>query len=315
MEQPEIENPTLGAWRGGTSEKHGDFVSKYGGFGRWSDCPRCLERPETCEKHGLFTSKHVMFGEWDHWSGCQKCAEEEKRAREEREKQEQRDSYIASMVRAARIPDRFFLKTLADYEATTAGERDALSVAKNYGEEFADHLAAARCLVFCGSPGTGKTHLACAIAKSVAQSGRSTRYFTVQELIRSIRATWQPGRLDSEETVLRRLREVDLLVLDEVGVQFGTEAERTQLTEVMDMRYRAMKPTLVVSNCTRSELKKYLGERIADRLRENDGKVVIFDWPSRRGTHGSGPLPCNLKEKQSGLDAHERTMRDLMEPD
>jgi DNA replication protein DnaC len=186
-------------------------------------------------------------------------------------------------------------------------------VAKNYVEEFADHLAAGRCLVFCGSPGTGKTHLACAIAKSVAQSGRSTRYFTVQELIRSIRATWQPGSRESEDTVLRRLQKLDFLVLDEVGVQFGTEAERTQLTEVMDMRYRAMKPTLVVSNCTRSELKKYLGERIADRLQENDGKVVIFDWPSRRGTHGSGPLPCNLKEKQSGLSLAERVRREHAE--
>jgi DNA replication protein DnaC len=222
---------------------------------------------------------------------------------------------IASLVRAACIPDRFFLKTLAHYKATTDGERVALSVAKNYVEEFADHLAAARCLVFCGSPGTGKTHLACAIAKSLAQSGRSTRYFTVQELIRSIRDTWQPGSRESETTVLRSLRGLNLLVLDEVGVQSGTDAEIRQLTEVMDMRYRAMKPTLVVSNCTRSELKKYLGERIADRLRENGGKVVIFDWPSRRGTHGSGPLPCNLKEKQSGLDAHERTMRDLMEAD
>jgi DNA replication protein DnaC len=264
----------------------------------------------------MFVSKHLWPKEpYAHWSRCQKCEEERRRKDQETEKQRMHEEHIASLVRAACIPDRFFPKTLDDYKATTAGERDALSVAKNYGEEFADHLAAARCLVFCGSPGTGKTHLACAIAKSVAQSGRSTRYFTVQELIRSIRATWQPGRLDSEETVLRRLRELDLLVLDEVGVQFGTEAERTQLTEVMDMRYRAMKPTLVVSNCTRSELKKYLGERIADRLRENDGKVVIFDWPSRRGTHGSGPLPRNLKEIQSGLDVYERTMRDLMEPD
>ena len=314
MEQPEMENPTLGTWRRGTCEQHGDFVSKYRGLGDWTDCPRCLERDATCEKHGTFVSKHLWPKEMNaHWSRCQKCEEERRLKDQETDKRRMHEELIASLVRAACIPGRFYLKTLADYKATIAGERDALSVAKNYGEEFADHLAAGRCLVFCGSPGTGKTHLACAIAKSVAQSGRSTRYFTVQELIRSIRATWQPGSRESEDTVLRRLQKLDFLVLDEVGVQFGTEAERTQLTEVMDMRYRAMKPTLVVSNCTRSELKKYLGERIADRLQENDGKVVIFDWPSRRGTHGSGPLPCNLKEKQSGLSLAERVRREHAE--
>jgi DNA replication protein DnaC len=223
------------------------------------------------------------------------------------------EEHIASLVRAARIPDRFFLKTLADYKATTAGEQVALSVAKNYGEEFADHLAVGRCLVFCGSPGTGKTHLACAIAKSVAQSGRSARYFTVQELIRSIRAAWQPDRLYSVEQVLQKLQEMDLLVLDEVGVQFGTEAECTQLTEVMDLRYRAMKPTLVVSNCAVGELKNYIGERIADRLRENEGKVVIFDWPSGRGTYGSDPLPSSQKEKQSGMSTIERVRKEHAE--
>jgi IstB-like ATP binding protein len=165
---------------------------------------------------------------------------------------------------------------------TTDGERRALLAAKDYVESFADHLAAGRSLVFCGSPGTGKTHLACAIIKSLAESGRRTRYFTVRELIRSIRATWQEDAPESEETVLRRLRELDLLVLDEVGVQFCKDAELTQLTEVMDLRYRDMKPTLVVSNCTGDELKKYLGDRIVDRLRENGGKVAIFDWPSRR---------------------------------
>src|SRR6266853_1470691 len=102
MEQPEIENPTLGAWRGGT-----------------------------CEKHGMFVSKHLWPKEpYAHWSRCQKCEEERRRKDQETEKQRMHEEHIASLVRAARIPDRFFLKTLADYEATTAGERDALSVAK-----------------------------------------------------------------------------------------------------------------------------------------------------------------------------------------
>ena len=319
MELTEIKNPTFGACRGGMCEKHGAFVSKCGGFGEWTDCPRCLERDVTCEKHGTFVSEHLFPSEtYACWTRCQKCAEEERLKSQETQKRQMREQHIASLVRAASIPDRFYPKTLADYKTTTDGERVALSVAKNYVEEFADHLAAARCLVFCGCLGTGKTHLACAIAKSLAQSGRPTRYFTVQELIRSLRATWGRPTSEASETesrLLQRLGALELLVLDEVGVQFGTEAERTQLTEVMDLRYRDMKPTLVVSNCERDELKKYLGDRIVDRLRENGGKFVIFDWPSRRGTHGSGPVPCNLEEAQSGLSLVERTTANLAQDD
>lgn len=255
MGQPEM-GPTLGAGRRGTCEKLGDFGSKCKGFGNWTDCPRCLERNTKCEKHGIFVSKHRWPNELNaHWSSCQMCEEESRRKDQETQKQRMHAEHIVSLVRAARIPARFFLKTLADYKAIISGAHDALSVAQNYSEEFADHLAAGRCLVFCGSPGTGKTHLACAIAKNITQSGRSARYFTVQELIRSIRAAWRPDSLDSVERVLQRLQEFDLLVLDEVGVQFGTEAESTQLTEVMDLRYRAMKPTLVVSNCSVGELR------------------------------------------------------------
>lgn len=121
-----------------------------------------------------------------------------------------------------------------------------------------------------------------AIAHGLARRGRSTRYLTVAELIRLIRDTWQRNSFSTTAEVLRRLRELDLLVLDEVGVQFGTEAELTQLTEVMDVRYRDTKPTLVISNCAIGDLKRYLGDRIVDRLMENGGKIVIFNWPSRR---------------------------------
>lgn len=122
----------------------------------------------------------------------------------------------------------------------------------------------------------GKTLLGCAIAESLRRNGRSIRYVTVAELIRAIRAPW--NKRDSRETVdeiLQHFMEVDLLVLDEVGLQSGTDNELTQLTEVLDLRYREMKPTLVISNCTREELNMFLGERSVDRLRENGGTSSI----------------------------------------
>jgi DNA replication protein DnaC len=271
--------------RDATCEEHGPFIAKqvHGMCTEWTECPKCLERTDTCDKHGKFVTKHEgLGGFFEHWTRCPTCAAERDREFKESEKRRIRAELIDQQVKAAGIPVRFYSKTLSDYKATVEGERRALSVANDYIEEFAAHLAVGRCLVFCGLPGTGKTHLACAIAHGLARRGRSTRYLTVAELIRSIRDTWQRNSFNTTAVVLRRLRELDLLVLDEVGVQFGTEAEITQLTEVMDMRYRDTKPTLVISNCAIGDLKQYLGDRIVDRLMENGGKVVIFNWPSRR---------------------------------
>jgi DNA replication protein DnaC len=74
---------------------------------------------------------------------------------------------------------------------------------------------------------------------------------------------------------------VDLLVLDEVGVQYGSKAELVMLTELIDERYSAKRPTIVVSNLGSAELIDMVGERAADRLAEH-GVDLLFDWPSFR---------------------------------
>lgn len=74
-----------------------------------------------------------------------------------------------------------------------------------------------------------------------------------------------------------------MLILDEVGVQFGSEAEKLILFDVLNERYERCKATILLSNLTATEVKDYLGERVMDRMREDGGKVVVFDWESYRG--------------------------------
>ena len=82
--------------------------------------------------------------------------------------------------------------------------------------------------------------------------------------------------------MLQDLRKLDLLIIDEVGLSFGSDAEVLQLSELLNMRYEDVRPTLIVSNCKSSDLSRYLGDRGVDRLRENGGKVVTFEWESHR---------------------------------
>jgi DNA replication protein DnaC len=111
-------------------------------------------------------------------------------------------------------------------------------------------------------------------------------------LIRKLRSCWDRAAPRKEADVLSDLCKLDVLVLDEVGVQFGRDSEIVQLTEVLDLRYRDIKPTLLISNVPYRDLGQFVGERIVDRIRENGGKVLIFDWESRRGQAPAQPVTC-----------------------
>ena len=74
----------------------------------------------------------------------------------------------------------------------------------------------------------------------------------------------------------------DLLIIDEVGVQRGSDFEKETFFDVINERYENMRPTIILSNLTIEEIKVFLGERVFDRLRENGGKAFLLDWPSYR---------------------------------
>lgn len=73
-----------------------------------------------------------------------------------------------------------------------------------------------------------------------------------------------------------------LLVIDEVGVAFGTESERTIFYQIINGRYERVLPTVLVSNLAEKDLPASIGERAMDRLREGGGVTLVFDWESYR---------------------------------
>ncbi|MEG6719092.1 ATP-binding protein, partial [Pseudomonas aeruginosa] len=95
-------------------------------------------------------------------------------------------------------------------------------------------------------------------------------------------AKWSMNRAAkyTELDALEELAGFDLLEIDELGAQSGTEFDLGLLHEVIDRRYREMRPTVVVSIMSAQEVAKYLGDRAVDRLREIGGKAVGFTWGS-----------------------------------
>ena len=244
-----------------------------------------------CIKHNVAYTSTNYIG--DHWTECPKCMIEirdaEAKKQIERDKQaeleRQQRRWIAKIGKAA-IPERFKDRTLDSYIAKTSGQQTALAFCKEYANNFDEVLKTGRSAIFCGRVGTGKTHLAIGIALSIMQQQRSPVFVTVQRLIRRVKDSWHTKE-ETESEVIEAFASPDLLILDEIGVQFGSEFEKQILFDVLNERYEKLKPSILLSNIPKKQLGEYLGERVADRLRENGGKMIPFDWDSHRRNDGS----------------------------
>ena len=240
----------------------------------------------TCSIHNVAYTSTNFIGE--HWTECPKCMllRKEKEALEQikadklREQEREQRRWIAK-VGSASIPERFRDRRLDSYVAKTSGQQKALAFAKEYAESFDQVIKTGRSAIFVGKVGTGKTHLAVGIALSIMQQQRSPVFVTVQRLIRRVKDSWRTKE-ETESDVINAFASPDLLVLDEVGVQFGSEFEKQLLFDVLNERYEKLKPSILLSNIPREQLSDYLGERVMDRLRENGGALIGFNGDSYR---------------------------------
>lgn len=131
--------------------------------------------------------------------------------------------------------------------------------------------------VFYGPRGTGKTRMAAEL--SIIAGG--SRYRTAMRFFLDVRATFQRDSELSEKDVLDDLAETPLLVLDEIQERGETSFEDRLLKHLIDARYAAMRPTILIANLTKKELASTLGPSIVSRAQEN-GKSIEFNWDSYR---------------------------------
>lgn len=248
-----------------------------------------LERKEVsfhCPEHGEMM---VTISKLSIWSvpSCPQCRlqEEQRQAElEERKQQAVRQERIASRLRNSGIPLRFQGKDFSSYTPPTVAAAKNFALCCDYAENFPSFAARGTSLILCGVAGTGKTHLACAIAHHIiTQHGKSALYHQVSSVLRQVKETYNKTSKRTEQEVINLFAAPDLLILDEIGVQFGTDAERNILFEIVNSRYEQMKPSILISNLNITGLVDYAGERTIDRMRENGGLMRVFDWDSYRG--------------------------------
>ncbi len=175
---------------------------------------------------------------------------------------------LERLISEAKIPKRYEHCDLDSYLPNHESQKKA----KIYVQRFLDkypHIDTG--LLFLGTCGVGKTHLAVALLKQVIiATGADGLFYDFRDLLREIQASWNSVSQSSELDVLRPVLEAEVLVLDELGANKPTEWVRDTIAHIINCRYNDKRLTIFTSNFLDTPNKQgeeNLTDRIGARLR------------------------------------------------
>jgi len=195
------------------------------------------------------------------------------------ELQEREANRINRMVKTAGFR---VMKTLDEFIWNTAIELPS-GLTQEYMEDLR-FLPPKENLIFMGAVGTGKTHLATALALKACQEGRRVRFFTAAELANILLEKNAKGTLN---TFLGSLKKTELIVIDEIGfVPLHKDAAELLFQVISDCYER--KSLIITSNLEFSQWNTVFGDNrltaaLVDRLIHHS-HIVIFSGESYRLT-------------------------------
>lgn len=220
--------------------------------------PSTTDSPRVCEFCGKpleFKEMPKLFGmeskdkdgndkPFGFYRDC-KCAEavkyrqEREKAEEARRKEEERRDFYKRLERAG-VKKR--------YEKAT----------HELEPENTQKVLEGKSLYICGEFGTGKTHLASAIARKLVWKRKRVRLLTGIDITMMLQATY--GSSESEADVLKRLAKVPVLIIDDLGKEPPSDWVLSRLFAVINARYDEMLPTVITTNYEKSALVERMGK-------------------------------------------------------
>lgn len=212
-----------------------------------------------------------------------KCGAEKAKAEEAAEKEKRRVQRIREL-RTHGILDTEIRK----YSFNNAEITENLKKCKKYVENFVEMLKNNNGLLFWGRPGAGKTFAAGCIANALIDK-------SVPVLVTSFPRILNGGY--DKTDVLKSMREYDLVIIDDLGVERESSYAKETVYMVIDERYKANKPMIITTNLSYSDIQRPKNielSRIYDRIL-GVCVPVCFSGESRRVKQGEGKMQAARK--------------------
>ena len=227
--------------------------------------------------------KSVEF--WKRWDAKQEKRQKAQALVEEQEKRRQR---IADILGRSGIKKRYLSRTIDSFSVTAENKR-SFEVATDYIKNFREYFTQGKGLYLEGPCGTGKTHLAIAIALAIINTGVPVICKTSIDILGDIKRCYERNSEVTEEEVLEAYKTVDLLIIDDLGKEQVTEWSVPVLYSILNERYEALLPTIITTNYNTTALAEKLSAKgdtetataIISRFVESS-KRVTMSWADYR---------------------------------
>ena len=131
--------------------------------------------------------------------------------------QQRKQKYLNRIFNQSNVNASLRDATVNSYQPQNKYQTQAKNTAIEYVKTFS--IDKPKSLILQGSYGTGKSHLAYAIAKAIKQQGHSVAFMHIPMLMERIKATYNRNATETTDELVQLLSSIDLLVLDDVGVE------------------------------------------------------------------------------------------------
>lgn len=250
----------------------------------------------TCGEHGEFAFNAYRVGKVVVGRVCPACMNAGQLKAQEKNAVRDRNAAIKARTDRltwAGVPIAFQECDMASYDMVNERATNIVKMVQAYLANFSRVLQARPVpgMIFTGVPGTGKTHLACAMIAALIDLGFSAAYVSAPQLLTAMEDA-RFSRHDLSATgLIARYAKPTFLVIDEYGAHDTRDSHYQALFSVIDARYQANLPTLLITNLpyqkeaktsTGGPLEALIDDRLIERIRGTGGPLFAFDWPSQR---------------------------------
>lgn len=165
--------------------------------------------------------------------------------------------------------DAFRELTFDNFNQKVKSVRRAFLQAQDYAGQLNGWLS------FFGGYGVGKTHLAAAIANEALGRKVPVIFVVVPDFLDHLRATFAPNSEDTYDERFELFRNVQLLVLDDLGTENTTPWAREKLYQLVNHRYNARLPTVFTTNQSSSQIDGRIVSRMCDPC--VNAEIILID--------------------------------------